>query len=234
MKKFFINKGIAQLILLQRVELAGPILSRIRKLFGRKIFTKFISKYLIIPSWIGKKYINGMQDEYNHLSEFVNFENKSILSIGPGICGLELIINKNNFIKKLAIIEKNYISKKVVYGWDENNLEAYNNLSLVKNFLINNGISNEKFEIYDYDKKNFPKTKFDLIVSLYSLDYHYNFNLYIDYIKKVSNEDTKIIFDTIRPQYFENLFYNVKIIKTLDKTVHKSKRIICSKFKNKL
>ena len=56
----YINRKIAQLILLQRIELAGPLLKKIRKLFGRKFFTNFVSKYFIAPNLIGRKYINLM------------------------------------------------------------------------------------------------------------------------------------------------------------------------------
>ena len=73
-----------------------------------------------------------------------------------------------------------------------------------------------------------------IIVSLFSLDYHYDFNLYLDYLKKILDEETQIIFDTIRPDYFENIFKNVKILQDNQNTVHKSKRIICSKLINRL
>ena len=63
-----------------------------------------------------------------------------------------------------------------------------------------------------------------------SLDYHYDFDLYKDYLKKVSSDNTKIIFDTIRADYFEKIFKKVEIIKTDVDTVHKSKRIVCSEF----
>ena len=53
---------------------------------------------------------------------------------------------------------------------------------------------------------------------------------YKDYLKKVSSNNTKIIFDTIRADYFEKIFKKVEIIKTDDDTVHKSKRIVCSEF----
>ena len=144
---------------------------------------------------------------------------------------LELIIDRNHFIKKFSIIEKNYVSKKVVYGWDNKNYEAYNNLSLVESFLINNGLKKEKFEIFDFDSKNLPYKDFDIIISLYSLDYHYDFNIYLDFFKKVFKKDSKIIFDTIRADYFTNLFDSVKIISSNEDTAHMSKRIICEGIK---
>jgi len=228
MNKIYLNRDIARLILLQRIELLGPIQKKIRKLFGRYFFTNFAAKYFISSSVIGKKYLISMEKEYEILSKYLNFDNKSILSIGSGMCGLELIINQkaqNNFFH---IIEKNYVSKKVTYGWDNNNNEAYNNLSLLKLFLIKNGMEKKIFEIYDFDQDPLPEAKFELIISLFSLDYHYDFNLYYDYLKKNFNEKTKIIFDTIRPDYFKNIFKNVKILQENQITVHKSKRIICS------
>ena len=102
----------------------------------------------------------------------------------------------------------------------------------MNNFLIKNGMDKKNFMIYNYDLGNLPQKNFDLILSLYSLDYHYDFSLYESYIKKVSNKNTKIIFDTIRPDYFKKIFDNVEIIYSKENTVHKSKRILCSNFKN--
>ena len=50
--------------------------------------------------------------------------------------------------------------------------------------------------------------------------------------EKVSKPETKLIFDTIRVDYFNKIFKNVKIISTNLDTVHKSNRIICSNFIN--
>ena len=86
------------------------------------------------------------------------------------------------------------------------------------------------FEIFDYDKDHLPSKKFDLIISLYSMDYHYDFSFYEKYIKQVSTENTKIIFDTIRPDYFKKVFQNVEIIDSKQKEIHSSKRVLCNKF----
>jgi len=227
----FINREIAQLLIFQRNELTIPTLQKIRKIFGRRFFTKFVSRYLISPKLIGNEYLSIMKGEYETISKFLDFDKKNVLSIGSGLCGLELIIDRNHSIKKFFIIEKNYVSKKVVYGWDSNNYEAYNNLSLVESFLINNGLKKEKFEIFDFDTKNLPDKDFDIIISLFSLDYHYDFNIYLNFFKKVFKKDSKIIFDTIRADYFTNLFDSVKIISSNEDTVHMSKRIICEGIK---
>ena len=118
-----LDREIARLILLQRTELVSLQLKKIRKLFGRYFFTNFASKYLISPKKISQKYYELMLDEYNDLKSTINFENKKILSIGSGMGGLEIIINSNSKNNFFTLIEKNYVSKKVLYGWDENNKE---------------------------------------------------------------------------------------------------------------
>ena len=233
METFNLPKNAARLIVLQRIELLSPFLVKVRKLFGRYLFSSFITKFFLNPNIIKKKYFKIMTNEFLTLEKFIDSGDKSFLSIGGGIGGLELIINqrfKNNIYH---FIEKNYISKKVKYGWGGmENTEAYNDLSLQKDFLKMNDMDENQINIYDYDNDQLPEKKFDIIISLLSLDYHYDFNLYEDYLKKVSKPDTKIIFDTIRAEYFKSVFKNVEVINSDIDTVHKSKRIVCSNFIN--
>ena len=172
-----------------------------------------------------------MLKEFSTIEKFIDPNDKSFLSIGGGLGGLELIINQNFKNKNYYFIERNYISKKVKYGWGGmENQEAYNDLDLQKNFLEMNEMTKDQIKIFDYDKDYLPEKKFDVIISLLSMDYHYDFNIYLEYLKKVSKNDTKIIFDTIRAEYFKNIFSKVEIIRSDTSTVHKSKRIICSQF----
>ena len=232
MNKIFSTRKVAQLILLQRIELAEPKLSKIRKLFGRYFFTNFVAKYLINPTQIVTKYLKIMKQETEMLEKVVNFKNKKILSIGCGMGGLEIEINKKFNTTYFDIIEKDYISKKVRYGWDSKNAEAYNSLSLLDLFLRNNGVMKSTFNIYNSDEDKLPIKKYDLIISLFSLDYHYDFNIYDNYFRKISDDKTFIIFDTIREVYFRSIFKNVTVIQSNKKTIHSSKRIICNEFIN--
>jgi len=223
------DNEIARLVILQRIELATPLLVKIRKLFGRYLFTNFFTKFLIPRHIINLQYYNRMHEEYYSLKKYIDFNNKNILSIGAGMCGLELIINNFNVVNQFSIIEKNYVSKKIKYGWDDKNFEAYNNLTILKNFL-NNNQTKSNFKVYDFDLGNLPHSKFDIVISLYSLDYHYDFNIYNHYLKKICSNKTQIVFDTIRPDYFEKLFNKVEVVSETKKRIHSSKRIICSEF----
>ncbi len=231
MDYFILPSKAARLIVLQRIELISPLLVKIRKLFGRYIFSSLVTKYFLNSKTIGQDYYSIMLKEFLTIKKFINSNDNHFLSIGGGIGGLELIINQNFKNKKYFFIERNYVSKKVKYGWGGMvNDEAYNNLELQKQFLIKNNMKEDQINIFDYDENKLPEIKFDIIISLLSLDYHYDFSLYHDYLKKVSKINTKIIFDTIRADYYKKIFKNVEIIKSDTNTVHKSKRIICSEF----
>ena len=231
MKTFILQNKTARLAVLQRIELASPFLLKVRKLFGRYIFSNVITRYFLNPKLIGQEYYKVMSEEFLTIKKFISYDDKFFLGIGSGIGGLELLINQNFKDRNFHFIERNYVSKKVKYGWGGMaNNEAYNDLELQKNFLKINQMNESQINIYDYDKNNLPEIKFDIIISLFSLDYHYDFDLYSGYLRKISNEDTKIIFDTIRSDYFKKIFKNVEIVKSNLMTVHKSKRIICSQF----
>ena len=233
MKYFNLPKNTARLIVLQRIELISPFQTKIRKLFGRYLFSSFITKYFLSPKYIGKEYYHIMLKEFLTIEKFIDHEDKSFLSIGSGIGGLEVIMNKTFKNNHYYFIERNFISKKVKYGWGGiTNTEGYNNLDLQKDFLKMNEMNESQINIFDFDKDILPDKKFDVIISLLSLDYHYDFNLYSEYLKSISKENTKIIFDTIRADYFKKIFKNVQIIRSDSKGVHKSKRIMCNQFLN--
>ena len=231
MNSFVLPKKATRLIVLQRIELAGNILKKIRKLFGRYFFSNFITKYFLNSVKIGNEYYKIMYDEFLTIKKFISDDDNLFLSIGAGVGGLEAIINQNLPEKNYFFIEKNYISKKVKYGWTgQSKSEAYNSLDIQKEFLLANKMNNHQINIIDFDSGNLPMKKFDIITSFFSLDYHYDFHLYSDYLKKVSKKNTKIIFDTIRADFFKKIFKNVEIIKSRSDTVHKSRRIMCSEF----
>ena len=229
---FYVNKKEARLIVLQRIELCSNSLKKIRKLFGRYLFSNFITKFFLNSETIGISYYDRMSEEFKTLENHIDHNDKNILSIGGGIGGLEVILNNNCEVIFFDFIERNFVSKKVVYGWSNNNSEAYNNLNLQTEFLVKNGLPKEKFKVFDFDKDILPSKKFDVVISLYSLDYHYDFNQYATYLKENTHKESKIIFDTVRPDFFKSVFKDVIILSETTKRVHSSKRLLCKNFLN--
>ena len=229
---FNVNDNEARLIVLQRIELCSDFLIKVRKLFGRYIFSNFITKFFLNSETIGKSYYDRMSEEFKTLENHIDHKDKNFLSIGGGMGGLEVILNNNCEVNFFDFIERNFVSKKVVYGWSDNNSEAYNNLNLQTEFLVKNGLPMEKFNVFDFDKDSLPSKKFDVVISLYSLDYHYDFNQYAKYLKDNTHKESKIIFDTVRPDFFKNIFKDVVILSETTKRVHSSKRLLCKNFLN--
>ena len=230
MEAFKLDRNLAHLAVLQRTELTTLFQKKIRKLFGRYLFSKFFSKYMLDLDKISKNYYKIMYDEYLTIKKFIK-PNQKILSIGAGIGGLEVIINDIFENENFTFIERDFVSKKIRYGWDNENTEAYNKLNLLEYFLLSNYVKSNRFKIINFDKENLPKENFNIIISLYSLDFHYDFEVYKKYLSSVSNDESVIIFDTIRPNYFKDIFEDVIIIKEDEDTLHKSKRIACKNFK---
>jgi hypothetical protein len=233
---FEISKKTARLVVLQRIEIASPLLKYFRRALGRYIFTNIITKFFLSTREVGKKYFNIMLDEFSTIKDQIKNENNQFfLSIGGGVGGLEAVINSNFSNINFYFIERNFVSNKIKYGWGGlSNLEAYNDVFEQQNFLLSNEIKSSQINIFDFDNDQLPKLKFDIIISLLSLDYHYDFKIYEKYLREVSTPKTKIIFDTIRADYFNKVFNNVKILDSQSNTVHKSKRILCSDFKASL
>ena len=229
MRSFALSRDAAQLVVLQRIELAGPNLKRIRKIFGRYLFSNIFSKYFINPKKVSYEYFNIMNSEFETIKKFLGSNNK-ILSIGSGMGGLEIIINNNFNDTFFTLIERNFVSKKIRYGWDNINAEAYNNLNFLNEFLQKNKVDKKNYELIDYGKEKLPMRKFDIITSLYSLDFHYDFEIYQNYLRQSSKPSTVIIFDTIRPLFFKKIFKNIEIIKQDNNTLHKSQRVACREF----
>ena len=71
MKSFNLNRNSAQLALLQRIELADNSLKRIRKIFGRYLFSKVFSRYLINITKISENYSKIMSEEFNTIKKFI-------------------------------------------------------------------------------------------------------------------------------------------------------------------
>ena len=71
MKSFNLNRNSAQLALLQRIELADGNLKKIRKIFGRYLFSKMFSKYFINIEKISENYSRIMGEEFNTIKKFI-------------------------------------------------------------------------------------------------------------------------------------------------------------------
>lgn len=231
-KKFILHKQDIKNLLFQRNDLFSIQQKFLRKTFGRWLFTKFFI-FFFKKKNIDRLYFQILQREYETLKIFLKKikKNRNILSIGCGLGGLEVIMQKNLFFNSnFFLFERNFTSSKVIYGFDPNNREAYNSIKSTRLFINTNSLNKIKFHLFDVDVDKLPKIKFDIVISILSLDYHYPFDIYYKYLKKNSHASTIFVFDTVRPQYFKKVFKKIKIISKRNRIVHSSVRVICKGF----
>ena len=227
-----INKRHQKLLLLQRIDLISEKQRIIRKKFGRFLFTNFFVNLFISQKEIENKINDKFLKEFNSIKNYLPKNSKNILDIGCGLGVINIYLN-DYYSKKpyFTLIDKNYVDKKVAYGFN-NNSESYNKLEITKDFLILNGFKTEQLQLINADENFVLNNKYELIISLFSMGYHYPIESYIDIIKKISTKSTKVIFD-LSMEYNElnevNKYFNkVVIIKNDNEVKQNYLRLLCS------
>ena len=111
MESFSLDREIARLILLQRIELITPFQKKIRKFFGRYFFTNFFSKYFINSEEIGKNYftelaiVGNVKNTLHDINQYL----KNTLTSKESVKAkkhLEHIAKNNWTVKKKKLISK--------------------------------------------------------------------------------------------------------------------------------
>ena len=226
-----INKNHQKLLLLQRIDLISEKQKFIRKKFGRFLFTNFFVNFFISQKEIESKINEEFLKEFNSIKNYLPNTPKNILDIGCGLGVINIFLN-HYYLKKptFTLIDKNYVDKKVSYGFD-NISESYNKLETTKNFLILNNLKTNQLNLINVDENFVLNKTYELIISLFSMGYHYSIENYIDLIRKSSTKNTKVIFD-LSLEYNElskvkRYFKKVKIIKRDDKVKQNYLRLLC-------
>ena len=227
-----INKRHQKLLLLQRIDLISEKQRTIRKKFGRFLFTNFFVNFFISQKEIENKINDEFLKEFNSIKSYLPKSSKNILDIGCGLGVINIYLN-DYYSKKsyFTLIDKNYIDKKVTYGFN-NNSESYNKLEVTKDFLMSNGFKTEQLQLINADENFVLNNKYELIISLFSMGYHYSIKNYIDIIKNISTKSTKFIFD-LSLEYNElkevkKYFNKVVIVKNDNEVKQNYLRLLCS------
>ena len=227
-----INKRHQKLLLLQRIDLISEKQRTIRKRFGRFLFTNFFVNFFISQKEIENKINDEFLKEFNSIKNYLPKNSKNILDIGCGLGVINIYLN-DYYSKKsyFTLIDKNYIDKKVTYGFN-NNSESYNKLEVTKDFLMSNGFKTEQLQLINADENFVLNNKYELIISLFSMGYHYSIKNYIDIIKNISTKSTKFIFD-LSLEYNElkevkKYFNKVVIVKNDNEVKQNYLRLLCS------
>ena len=217
--------------LLQRNSFLSKFQKKIRKIFGRYLFTNFFIFFFNSIFKINKRLNNEFDIEFNQLKKFLPRNVNYILDIGSGLGIIDIYLNNHfNNVPKFTLIDKTHLEKKVSYGFD-NRGQFYNNFDLTLDFLKENGINGERINLIDVDLKESICNNYDLVISLLSMGYHYPVDQYLEILKKNTNKNTIFIFD-IADEYnnfndISQLFEEVNIIYKSQEIRHNYVRILC-------
>lgn len=168
-----------------------------------------------------------MEWEYNLIKDLLPVKCNSVLDIGCGIGGIDVMIYQHYYFKPkiylFDFIDQMY-DKKIQYGFNEK-YYGYNSKEQTIKFMNANGV--KQYEYIDASA-GIPITKLtnvDLIISLLSWGYHYSVDTYIEQVLPILSDDGILIMD-IRQETngldtLAKYFSSVKIIATANKA-HKT------------
>jgi hypothetical protein len=189
---------------------------------------------------IAKRYERIMEREASELDPYFTADSlNNMLEIGPGMGVFSALVYKK-YAPKLHLIDGSGTDEKPevdnTVGWRADNPTPCADIEAMNSFLYENDIANfdilellpsGEFRLIKDDKPEldtveledvWPRVKFDLIVSLRSWCFHYDADLYLDFVVKRSiPHHTKLLVD-IRREHGqpEKLAEHFKLIKEIE------------------
>jgi len=162
-----------------------------------------------------------IQKEYLEMREYLPKEVDSILDIGCGLAGIDVLLSKHYNKPELYLMDNSEISEKVKYGYDRC-VEYYSSFEATELLLKANYIKN--YNLIDIKSKSLPMfEKIDLVISLLSCGYHYPVTEYLGYIKTILSENGSVIIDirenTDGIEIVKKLFPEIKKISYYNKSI---------------
>ena len=152
MKDIILNNRHKKCFLLQRNHFLSNAQKNIRKLFGRYLFTNLFVFFFNPIEKLNHKLNQEFRLEFNEMFNYLPKNINNVLDIGSGLGIINIFINDNfNNDVDFTLIDKNYIEKKVSYGFDEKG-QFYNDFNVTLNFLTING--NKKKKNWKYKSRN--------------------------------------------------------------------------------
>lgn len=172
----------------------------------------------IYHSSIKAGYRDKMSKEYLSIKDSLPKTCSSILDIGCGVAGIDVLLNKHYEGKPtFYLLDKTKIEKSVFYGFKPRGA-FYNSLDIAKEMLIQNGISERCVrcvEATDANKIDIH-CKVDLVISLISWGFHYPIEIYLDKVYDKLVEGGFLIIDVRKGtngiELLNNKFSRVDVI----------------------
>lgn len=168
---------------------------------------------------IKKLFNDDILSEYNRIKKYLPTNASSILDIGCGVAGIDVLLYqhyKNNNLN-IFLLDKTELNEKVYYGIKKE-AAFYNSLSVAKSLLENNGVPPQNIHLQEVglDRAIKFSEKFDLVISLISWGFHYPVSTYLDQVYELLKPGGVLIIDVRKGSGGESIikdkFKNMEII----------------------
>jgi len=171
---FKINKKMSELILLQRTG------------YGLKPENE---------EAVAAAYYSDMFQAYSDIAKHIPNECNSVLDIGCGIGGIDVLIGQKHPSCKFAMLDRDGMEDAVFYGFKEHGAK-YNYLSDTREFMVDNGICADNISTFNADKGEWPADKtFNVVLSLISWGFHYPISTYLPLVYNAMTPKSVLILD---------------------------------------
>lgn len=156
-----------------------------------------LTRYLIENNLL-KPYLNDtLQKIAEEAEEIVSFAESErpqrLVSIGPGNAILEMVLFKRLEISELVLIDIEQ-SDSHQHGFAESG-SGYASLQKTRDFLALNGVTADRVRCCNPLKQDLPETEFDLLISIFSMGFHYPCTDYAPFIQRQLAPGGRLVID---------------------------------------
>ncbi len=117
-----------------------------------------------------------------------------VASIGPGNGLFELALFHARPYEKILLIDIEHSEGRHQHGYAAQG-SGYASLAATKRFMTDNGVPAERIELCNPQITSLPDFRYDLLVSLLSMGFHYPCDDYVDFILSHPNEGASVVLD---------------------------------------
>lgn len=176
-----------------------PLARQVYRYYSINIEPRLRSKSII------DNYCRIMSREFATIRDYIPSDLNTIIGIGPGVAGLEVLISKHcrslgNPPPSIILIDKTGIDP-VHFGFHEV-AAVYNSLDISRNVLVMNGHPPDKVSAIDAedaaDLRGSHVGKIDLVTSLIAWGFHFPIDTYLDLVESLLRPGGCLIVDVRR------------------------------------
>ena len=136
-----------------------------------------------------------VQKDFDMIKDFLPSNCNRILDIGCGLALIDIFLYKHYQTPGIYLLDKTELNTDKISGFNEK-YKCYNSMEAAKETLINNGVDQNKINLYETTNYNdLFGMKFDIISSFLSCGWHFHVNTYINLMDQALSANGILILD---------------------------------------